>query len=345
MSDANNKWSRLSMRRRPRRLRQTASLRALVCETTLLPEQLILPMFICEGTGRREAIEAMPGCDRLSVDLAIERCNEAMELGVSSFAVFPVVDALLKTPSAQEAVNPDNLNGRMVRAMRAALPNATLITDIALDPYSSLGHDGLVSDAGEILNDETVAMLCEMAVLHARAGATMVAPSDMMDGRIGAIRDRLDAEGFEKVLVMSYCAKYASSFYGPFRHALESAPAAMPNVPSDKKTYQMDCGNAREAMIEVALDEDEGADIVMVKPAMAYLDVICRLREATDLPIAAYQVSGEYAMIQAAAQRGWIDGEACMIESLMAIRRAGADCILTYAALDYARSWRKSRNA
>ncbi len=345
MSGANNNPSRLSMRRRPRRLRQTASLRALVRETTLLPEHLILPMFICEGTGRCEAIEAMPGCDRLNVELAIERCKEAIKLGVSSFAVFPVVEASLKTADAAEAVNPDNLNSRLVRAMRAALPDATLITDIALDPYSSLGHDGLVSSAGEILNDETVVMLCEMAVQHARAGATMVAPSDMMDGRIGAIRDRLDAEGFENVLIMSYCAKYASSFYGPFRHALDSAPANMPNVPSDKKTYQMDCGNVREAMNEVALDESEGADIVMVKPAMAYLDVICRLRAATDLPIAAYQVSGEYAMIQAAAQRGWIDGEACMIESLLAIRRAGADCILTYAAMDYARWWRDTRYA
>ncbi|MCH7790987.1 MAG: porphobilinogen synthase [Planctomycetes bacterium] len=330
----------LNINRRPRRLRRTPALRALVRETTLRPDQLILPMFICEGSDRRVPIETMPGCDRLSIDLAINLCREAVDLGVASFAIFPVVEDHLKTLDAVEALNPDSLNCRVVRALREALPNATLITDIALDPYSSLGHDGLVSPEGEILNDETVHVLRDMAVLHADAGATIVAPSDMMDGRIGAIRDRLDDAGHQNVLIMSYCAKYASSFYGPFRQALDSAPAGAANVPRDKKTYQMDPSNAREALVEAALDTAEGADFLMVKPALAYLDIIHRIRAASELPIAAYQVSGEYAMIKAADERGWIDGNACMIESLTAIRRAGADCILTYAALDYARWWR-----
>ncbi|MHC4947015.1 MAG: porphobilinogen synthase [Planctomycetota bacterium] len=326
--------------RRPRRLRRTAAIRALVRETVLPPGRLVLPLFLIEGRDRAEPIEAMPGQARLTIDRAVARCEEATELGVASFALFPALDASQKTPDAQDAADPDNLLCRAVRALRERLPDACLITDVALDPYSSLGHDGLVSDEGVVLNDETVDVLAEMSVVHARAGADMVAPSDMMDGRVAAIRAALDRAGATDVGILSYTAKYASSFYGPFREALDSAPVDAPNVPRDKKTYQMDPANAREAVLEMALDEMEGADILMVKPAMPYLDVITRLRARTALPIAAYHVSGEYAMVKAAAERGWLDERACMTEALLAIARAGADLVFTYAALDYARWWR-----
>ena len=242
-----------------------------------------------------------------------------------------------KTRDAREALNPDNLLCRAVRALKDALPEAYVATDIALDPYSSLGHDGLVSPEGVVLNDETVDVLAPMAVLHAQAGADMVAPSDMMDGRVAAIRAALDAAGQTHVAILSYTAKYASAFYEPFREALDSAPVTAPNVPGDKKTYQMDPANAREAIVEAMLDESEAADILMVKPALPYLDVIHRLRAVTALPIAAYHVSGEYAMIKAAAERGWLDERLCMTESLLGIARAGADLIFTYAAIEYAR--------
>ncbi|MHC4273010.1 MAG: porphobilinogen synthase [Planctomycetota bacterium] len=323
--------------RRPRRLRRTAAIRGLVRETDLSPARLALPLFLIEGKDRAEPIDAMPGCARLSIDRAICACEEAMALGVQSFALFPAIDAALKTPNADAALDPDNLLCRAVAAIRQALPEACVITDIALDPYSSLGHDGLVSPKGEILNDETVEILARMAVLHAAAGVDIVAPSDMMDGRVAAIRSALDESGGQHVAILSYTAKYASSFYGPFREALDSAPAEAPNVPRDKKTYQMDPANAREALVEAALDEQEGADILMVKPALPYLDVIARLCERTDLPVAAYQVSGEFAMIKAAARAGWLDERACMSEALLSIARAGADIIFTYAALDYAR--------
>jgi porphobilinogen synthase len=328
--------------RRPRRLRRTAAVRGLVRETELGPGRLVLPLFLIDGTDRAEPIDAMPGCARLSIDRAIRACDEAIELGVQAFALFPAIDAALKTPNAETALDPDNLLCRAVAALRQALPEACVITDIALDPYSSLGHDGLVSPEGEILNDETVTKLADMAVLHASAGADIVAPSDMMDGRVAAIRAALDGAGATHVAILSYTAKYASSFYGPFREALDSAPADAPNVPRDKKTYQMDPANAREALVEMALDEQEGADILMVKPALPYLDVITRLRESTDLPIAAYQVSGEFAMIKAAARAGWLDERACMSEALVAIARAGADIIFTYAAVDYARWLRQN---
>jgi len=314
----------------------------MVCETRLTPDRLVLPQFIIDGDKRTEPIDAMPGRSRQTIDRTVAECRQAMELGVNAFAVFPAVDPSLKTADARDAVNPDNLCCRTVHAIRESCPQACIITDIALDPYSSLGHDGLVSDRGIVLNDETVEVLAQMAVIHARAGVDIVAPSDMMDGRVGAIRAALDESGFTDVGILSYTAKYASSFYGPFREALDSAPVDAPNVPKDKKTYQMNPANAREAITEAMLDEAEGADIMMVKPALPYLDIIARLRERTTLPIAAYHVSGEYAMVKAAGRLGWLDERACMTESLLGIARAGADVIFTYAALDYARWWRES---
>ena len=331
----------LHLVRRPRRLRQSPVLRGLVRETRLTPDRLVLPLFIAEGKDRCEPIAAMPGHARLSIDLLIKRCREAMSLGVSTFALFPAIRPSLKTPNAEEALNSENLLCVAVRALKEAVPAGCLVTDIALDPYNSLGHDGLVR-GGEIVNDATVDVLARMAVLHARAGADIVAPSDMMDGRVGAIRSALDAANFPKVAIISYTAKYASGFYGPFREALDSAPVDAPDVPHDKSTYQMDPANSREAVIEAMLDEAEGADMLMVKPALPYLDVIARLRAASCLPIVAYHVSGEYAMIKAAAERGWLDERKCMTESLIGIARAGADVIFTYAALDYARWWRES---
>jgi porphobilinogen synthase len=316
--------------RRPRRLRRSPALRGLVRETVLPPSRLILPLFVMEGEDRAEPIAAMPGRARLTIDRTITECAAAIEAGVSSFALFPAIDPTLKTPRAEHALEPTNLCCRAVRAIRAALPEACLITDIALDPYSSLGHDGLIGPGGVVLNDETVDVLARMAVLHAEAGADVVAPSDMMDGRVGAIRTALDRAGATDVAILSYTAKYASAFYGPFREALDSAPVDAPDVPHDKSTYQMDPANAREALVEAALDESEGADMIMVKPALPYLDVIARLRQASPLPIAAYHVSGEYAMVKAAAEKGWLDERACMTESLIAIARAGADVILTY---------------
>jgi porphobilinogen synthase len=334
MSDLPRPW------RRPRRLRRTAVIRRLVRETRLTPDRLVLPLFVIEGENVSQPIGAMPGQARMSLDLVLAKCREALECGVGAFALFPVVDPTLKTPDADEAVNPDNLLCRAVRAIKAAIPGACVVTDIALDPYSSLGHDGLVRN-GSILNDETVEILSQMAVLHAAAGADIVAPSDMMDGRVGAIRAALDSAAATDVGIISYTAKYASAFYGPFREALDSAPVEAADVPGDKKTYQMDPANAREASVEAMLDADEGADILMVKPALPYLDIISRLRQATELPIAAYHVSGEYAMVKAAAANGWLDETACMNEALVGIARAGADVIFTYAALDYARWWRE----
>ena len=322
--------------RRPRRLRRTETIRALVRETRLTPDRLVLPQFIMEGENRSEPIDAMPGRCRLSIDETLTECEKAFALGVRSYAVFPVIDPALKTPDAREALNPENLCCRAVRAVKEAFPESCIITDVALDPYSSMGHDGLVK-GGIVLNDETVEVLAQMAVVQAQAGADVVAPSDMMDGRVAAIRVALDAAGFSHVCVLSYAAKYASAFYGPFREALDSAPVDAPGVPRDKKTYQMDPANSQEAVVEALLDVEEGADILMVKPALPYLDVIARLKAEMHLPIAAYHVSGEYAMIKAAARQGWLDERACMTESLTAIARAGADVIFTYAAMDYAR--------
>ena len=329
--------------RRPRRLRRSAAIRGLVRETRLTPERLVLPQFIVDGENRTEPIDAMPGRCRMSVDRTIVECREAMELDVRAFALFPAIDPALKTDDGGEALNPDNLLCRAVRQIKEACPEACLITDVALDPYSSVGHDGLVSDEGVVLNDESVEILAKMSVVQAEAGADIVAPSDMMDGRVGAIRAALDSAGHTETAILSYTAKYASSFYGPFRMALDSAPVEAANVPRDKKTYQMDPANSREAIIEAMLDEAEGADMMMVKPGLPYLDVIATLRQRTSLPIAAYNVSGEYAMIKAAAEKGWLDERECMCEALTALARAGADVIFTYAALDYARWQRESK--
>jgi len=311
---------------RPRRNRASAAVRSLVRETELTPAHFIQPLFVIEGAGASEPIASMPGISRLSIDLLVAEARASFRLGVPAVALFPALPETRKDRLATESANPDGLLQRAVRELKSAEPGLLVITDIAMDPYSSDGHDGLVED-GEILNDPTLDILARMAVAQAEAGADLVAPSDMMDGRVGAIRRALDESGFERVGILAYSAKYASSFYGPFREALDSAPRS-----GDKKTYQMDPANAREALREVELDVAEGADIVMVKPALPYLDVIRRVKDRFDLPVAAYQVSGEYAMIQAVERNGWMDGEALMLETLTAIRRAGADVILTYFA-------------
>jgi porphobilinogen synthase len=319
------------MRVRPRRNRARAPIRDLVRETRLAAQDLILPLFVQEGEGVETPIASMPGHARLSIDRLVTKGREALDLGVPGVALFPALAETEKDPRGSAGLKPDGLLQRAVRALKAELPDLLVITDVALDPYSSDGHDGVVVD-GRIDNDETLPLLASMAVSQAEAGADLVAPSDMMDGRVGAIREALDRAGFSEVGICSYCVKYASAFYGPFREALDSAPRG-----GDKKTYQMDPGNVREAIRELRLDEEEGADWVMVKPGLPYADVIRALREQTALPVAAYHVSGEYAMLQAAAQNGWIDYEACLMESLLALRRAGADILFTYGALDAAR--------
>jgi porphobilinogen synthase len=317
-----------------RRVRRHDWSRRLVRENSLSVNDLIWPLFVREGQGARETVPSMPGVERLSIDLVVEAVGEAAALGIPAVALFPATEAKLKTPACEEAVNADNLVCRAVRAVKAAHGDAIgVICDVALDPYSSHGQDGLVRD-GYVVNDETVAMLCRQAVVQAQAGCDVIAPSDMMDGRIGAVRRALDEAGFEAVQVMAYAAKYASAFYGPFRDAVGSAA----NLGSgDKRTYQMDPANGDEALREVALDLAEGADSVMVKPGMPYLDIVRRVKEAFGAPTFAYQVSGEYAMIAAAAGNGWLDREKAMLESLMAFKRAGADGVLTYFARDAAK--------
>lgn len=325
----------MEMMARARRNRRSAAIRGLVRETRLAVEDLILPMFF-HADAEDVAIESMPGCTRWSVQGLLREILEVRDLGIRAVVLFPKIEEALKNPQGSESANDHGLVPQVIREIKKVCPEMCVITDVALDPYNSDGHDGLVVRAcdGElkILNDETVEVLCHQALCHARAGADIVAPSDMMDGRIGAIRLALDEAGFEEVGIMSYTAKYASAFYGPFRGALDSAPKE-----GDKKTYQMDPGNVREAIRELLMDEEEGADIVMVKPAGAYLDVIARLRDETTLPIAAYQVSGEYLMIKAACASGWLDEKAVVLESLLGIRRAGADMILTYFAKDVAK--------
>jgi porphobilinogen synthase len=316
----------MSLPIRPRRNRQSAAIRGLVRETRLSAQQFILPLFITEGRAE-EPIASMPGCQRWSLDGLVREAISAWEAGVRAIVLFPRIADDLKTRQAEEAWNDAGLVPRAIKALKAVLPDLAVITDVALDPYNSDGHDGLVADDGRILNDETVVALCRQALCHARAGATIVSPSDMMDGRVGALRTALDSDGFQGVSIMSYTAKYASACYGPFRGALDSAPKA-----GDKKTYQMDPANAREAVREAMLDEAEGADILMVKPAGFYLDIIHQLRSETNLPLAAYQVSGEYLMIKAACAAGWLDERKIVLESLTAIHRAGADMILTYFA-------------
>jgi len=316
---------------RPRRLRRSDAVRRMVRETRLSVDNLVAPLFVVEGEGVRQEVSSMPGQYRLSIDLLVQEAKELAALGIPAIDLFPKIADNLKNPRGDEGLNPDGLYPRAIRAVKEAVPDLLVITDVALDPYSSEGHDGIVRN-GRIVNDETLEILARMAVVHADAGADIVAPSDMMDGRVRAIREALDDAGHTDVGILSYTAKYASAFYGPFRDALDSAPRATADVPRDKKTYQMDPANVREALKELMLDIEEGADIVMVKPAVHYLDVIRRLYEATDVPVAAYHVSGEYAMLMAAAANGWLDERTAALETLTAIRRAGAEIIFTYFA-------------
>jgi porphobilinogen synthase len=308
--------------------------RRLMREHVLTVADLIYPVFVLEGSGRREAVASMPGVERLSLDLLLPVAEECASLGIPALALFPVVDAAKKSLGAEEAYNPEGLVPQVVAALKKAVPPLGVITDVALDPYTSHGQDGLIDDAGYVLNDETVAVLQKQAVCHAAAGADVVAPSDMMDGRIGAVRAALDGGGHIHTRILAYAAKYASSFYGPFRDAVGSAA----NLGGGNKySYQMDCANSDEALREVALDLEEGADMVMVKPGMPYLDIVRRVKDAYGAPTYAYQVSGEYAMLKAAGQNGWINEEACVMEALLGFKRAGADGVLTYFALDVAR--------
>ncbi len=318
---------------RSRRLRATPALRALAQENTLSVNDLIWPVFVRDGVSQRDPIASMPGVNRLSVDLVVQAAEEAAALGIPAICLFPYTDPNLKTATCEEAWNPDNLTNRAIRAIKAAVPDIAVMTDVALDPYNALGHDGLVRD-GVILNDETVEALVKQALAQAASGADIIGPSDMMDGRIGAIRAALEVGGFQNVTIMSYAAKYASAFYGPFRDAVGASGA----LKGDKKTYQMNPANSDEALRLVQRDLAEGADMVMVKPGMPYLDIVRRVKDAFGVPTFAYQVSGEYAMIKGAALNGWIDGERAMLESLMAFRRAGCDGVLTYFALDAARA-------
>ncbi|MSU46270.1 MAG: porphobilinogen synthase [Lacunisphaera sp.] len=329
---------KLDLTHRLRRLRRQPSRRALVTETVLRVEDLIAPLFVVEGKDRPEPIASMPGVSRFSLTDLVRECRELQKLGIPAVALFPKLDPKLKNANGTEALNKTTLVLRAVRAVKKAVPELAVITDVALDPYTNHGHDGVLTAAGDdVDNDRTVAILCEMAVLQADAGVDFVAPSDMMDGRVGAIRKALDATGHTGTGILAYSAKFNSAYYGPFRDAVGSAKAAGTRLLS-KATYQMNPANRREALSEVALDEKEGADIVMVKPAGLYLDIIREVRNATKKPVAAYQVSGEYAQIQAAARLGWLDLARCRDESLLAIKRAGADMILTYFAKDVAKA-------
>ncbi|MBT3429255.1 MAG: porphobilinogen synthase [Proteobacteria bacterium] len=318
---------------RMRRLRKDAFSRALVRESTLSVDDLIQPVFVCEGSAVRESIPSMPGVERVSLDLLLQRAKRLDALGIRALALFPVVETSSKTPDAKEAFNPDGLVPTVVSALREAVPDMGIITDVALDPYTSHGQDGLLDDAGYVTNDATVETLVQQALCHARAGAQVVAPSDMMDGRIGAIREALEVEGLVNTRILAYSAKYASSFYGPFRDAVGSSG----NLGGGSKyTYQMDPGNSDEALREIELDLAEGADMVMVKPGMPYLDIVLRVKQEFGVPTFVYQVSGEYAMLCAAANNGWLDRDAVVMESLLAFKRAGADAILTYFAEEVA---------
>lgn len=319
---------------RPRRLRRDAFTRALVREHALAPQDLIYPVFVHEGQNQRQAVASMPGVDRLSLDLLLPVAEDCLRLGIGVLALFPVIAPALKTPDAKEALNPEGLIARVVRALKKELPELGLMTDVALDPYTSHGQDGVLGPAGDIINDDTVALLTRQALTHAEAGVDIIAPSDMMDGRIGAIREALEVQGHIHTRIMAYSAKYASAFYGPFRDAVGSRSAL---GQADKNTYQMDPGNSDEALREVAIDIAEGADMVMVKPGMPYLDIVRRVKDEFRMPTFVYQVSGEYAMIKAAAANGWLDHDAVMMECLLACKRAGADGVLSYFARDAAR--------
>ena len=323
---------------RPRRLRRDAFTRNLVREHAVTPHDLIYPVFVHEGENLRQAVPSMPGVDRLSLDLLLPVAEECVRLGIPVLALFPSIEPALKTPDGKEALNPDGLIPRVVRALKEEFPELGIMTDVALDPYTSHGQDGLLDETGYILNDDTVKVLTGQAINHAVAGVDIVAPSDMMDGRIGSIRTALERHGYIHTRIMAYSAKYASAFYGPFRDAVGTRGAL---GKADKNVYQMDPGNSDEALREVALDLAEGADMVMVKPGMPYLDVVRRVKDEFKVPTFAYQVSGEYAMLKAAARNGWLDHDAVMMESLLAFKRAGADGVLTYFALEAARLLRK----
>ncbi|MCC7305456.1 MAG: porphobilinogen synthase [Alphaproteobacteria bacterium] len=321
---------------RMRRLRSAGWIREMVAEYRLHPSDLIQPLFITEGQNRREPVTSLPGVDRVSPDLALEDIKQTYDFGIKAFALFPVTPVEKKTMDGREALNPGNLICQAIETIKKAMPDIGLITDIALDPYTTHGHDGIYEN-GKILNDETVDILCKQAILQAQAGSDIVAPSDMMDGRIGAIRRALDAEKLQDTIILSYAAKYASAFYGPFREAVGSQNM----LKGDKKTYQMNPANSDEALREVALDIQEGADMVMVKPGLPYLDIIRRVKDAFRVPTLAYHVSGEYAMLRAAAQNGWLDYDSALAETLLAFKRAGCDAILTYGATDFLRLSRK----
>ena len=321
---------------RLRRLRSSGWIRDIVAEHSISAADLIWPVFIVDGQNRREPIQSMPGVERLSLDFLTEELKKAADLGIKAFALFPVTPTEKKTMDGAEALNPNNLICRAIQAAKKELPDCGLITDVALDPYTTHGHDGIFHD-GKILNDETVEILSRQAVIQAQAGADIIAPSDMMDGRVGAIRQALDAHNFQDAMILSYAVKYASCFYGPFRDAVGSGGF----LKGDKKTYQMNPANTDEAMREVALDIQEGADMVMVKPGLPYLDVIARVKEIFKIPAFAYQVSGEYAMMKAAAQNGWLNYDAALAETLLAFKRAGADAVLTYGAVDMAKILKK----
>ena len=314
---------------RMRRMRADDFSRRLMRETRLSSDDLIYPVFVLEGEQQREAVPSMPGVERLSIDLLLQEAAEIQALGIPAMALFPVTPASAKSEDAREAYNPDGLAQRAVRALKQAVPGLGVITDVALDPFTTHGQDGLIDDSGYVLNDETVEVLVKQALSHAEAGADIVAPSDMMDGRIGAVRAALEQAGYRNTRILAYAAKYASSFYGPFRDAVGSAANL---AGGDKYSYQMDPANSDEALREVALDLEEGADMVMVKPGMPYLDIVRRIKDEFGVPTFAYQVSGEYAMLKAAAQNGWLNEQAVVLESLLSIKRAGADAILTYFA-------------
>ncbi|WMN06076.1 porphobilinogen synthase [Marivirga arenosa] len=316
---------------RPRRNRKSAAIREMVEETTLTTKDFIFPLFLLEGTNKKVEVDSMPGIYRFTLDLMLKEIEECLNMGIKAFDVFPVVDEKYKDKMATKSADPNFFYIKALKEIKSKFPEACIMTDVAMDPYSSDGHDGIVDENGNILNDETLDVLADMALAQAETGIDIIGPSDMMDGRVEYIRDALDENGFENTSIMSYCAKYASAFYGPFRDALDSAPKS-----GDKKTYQMNPANKHEAMIEAELDAQEGADFLMVKPALAYLDVIHLLKENNELPIAAYNVSGEYSLIKAAAEKGWLDGEATMMESLLSIKRAGADVILSYFAKEAA---------
>ena len=323
---------------RPRRMRKDEFSRRLMRENVLTTNDLIYPVFVLEGENKTEDVKSMPGVQRQSIDVLLKTAGECVKLGIPALAIFPVVPKEFKSLDAKEAFNGDGLVPRTVKALKKAFPELGIITDVALDPYTTHGQDGLIDDTGYVLNDETVAVLVKQALCHAEAGADIVAPSDMMDGRIGAIRDALEENGHIHTKILAYSAKYASAFYGPFRDAVGSSA----NLGAGNKTnYQMDPANSDEAIKEVALDIEEGADMVMVKPGLPYLDIVRRVKEEFGVPTYAYQVSGEYAMLKAAAQNGWLDEQACVMESLLAFKRAGADGVLTYYAMDVAR-WLKS---